>query len=374
VPRSGGEYRYISTLIHPSLGGLAGWISLFVGFSAPVAVNALSAAAFLGTIIHVSQPKLLAIGLVVLLTLFHAINLSASKLAQNSLILVKVALLIGFVAVGFALGDNSLPNWQPPNPEKVTPLSAFMISQFWIAFAFSGWNAAIYAAEEFESPARDVSRSMLIGCSLVGLGYLLVNWVFVANLSPAQAGEAVFDQSKTVTLGHAVVQSLIGPEAGALMSGVTVIAFVSAMSAMTMMGPRVYSEMAADGFLPRALAARAGRPPVASLLFQSAVTIVLVFKHDIDEVLTNVGAILTIVTALAMVGLFVPLFRPQVTQERPRPIALITAAAYIGFSIWALYFAFTTRESLLLWLSVIAAVALLNELFSLRRRRAQAKR
>src|SRR2546426_7528229 len=43
VPRSGGEYRYLSDLLHPSLGYLAGWGSLLLGFSAPVAVAAVAA-------------------------------------------------------------------------------------------------------------------------------------------------------------------------------------------------------------------------------------------------------------------------------------------------------------------------------------------
>ena len=45
IPESGGEYRYLSELIHPSVGFLAGWASLLVGFSAPVAISAYGAAA-----------------------------------------------------------------------------------------------------------------------------------------------------------------------------------------------------------------------------------------------------------------------------------------------------------------------------------------
>ena len=39
MPESGGEYHYISRIIHPSLGFLSGWISLIVGFSAPIAAR-----------------------------------------------------------------------------------------------------------------------------------------------------------------------------------------------------------------------------------------------------------------------------------------------------------------------------------------------
>ena len=50
MPESGGEYHYISRLIHPSLGFLSGWISLIVGFSAPIAAAAISMSIYLETV------------------------------------------------------------------------------------------------------------------------------------------------------------------------------------------------------------------------------------------------------------------------------------------------------------------------------------
>src|SRR5262245_58212253 len=46
IPRSGGEYRFLFDLIHPVIGYAAGWTSLLVGFSAPVAVDAVAAGSF----------------------------------------------------------------------------------------------------------------------------------------------------------------------------------------------------------------------------------------------------------------------------------------------------------------------------------------
>ncbi|MDD1626661.1 MAG: amino acid permease, partial [Methylococcaceae bacterium] len=45
--RSGGEYRYLYDYLHPYIGYLAGWASLLIGFSAPVAIDAFAAGAFL---------------------------------------------------------------------------------------------------------------------------------------------------------------------------------------------------------------------------------------------------------------------------------------------------------------------------------------
>jgi APA family basic amino acid/polyamine antiporter len=271
VPRSGGEYRYLSELLHPSLGCVAGWGSLLLGFSAPIAVDALAAGAFSATLVPGLNPRLVGGGLVVALTLLHGLDLRASKWTQNGLVLVNATLILGFVALGLGAGHNSWPAWIPPHASKGFPLEPFATSLFFIAFAFSGWNAAVYASEDFFDPKRDVPRAMLIGCAIVGLVYLLVNWVFVANLTPERA-RVVFDYETTrVTLGHLITRDLAGEAGARFMSVLALVAFVSAMSAMTYARPRLYAAMAADGFLPRILVGRAGRPPSWSVVLQGEI-------------------------------------------------------------------------------------------------------
>src|SRR5262245_22684352 len=115
VPRSGGEYRFLSELFHPALGYLAGWGSLLLGFPAPVAVDAAAAGAFAGTLVPGLDAKLVGAALIVVLTMLHAAGLSLSKWTQNLLVGIKAALLLGFVAVGLAFGHNSWPTWTPPH-------------------------------------------------------------------------------------------------------------------------------------------------------------------------------------------------------------------------------------------------------------------
>src|SRR5205814_8803893 len=42
LPRSGGEYNFLSAIYHPSLGFWAGWIWLTFGFAAPAALAAIA--------------------------------------------------------------------------------------------------------------------------------------------------------------------------------------------------------------------------------------------------------------------------------------------------------------------------------------------
>ena len=304
LPSGGGEYRYVGTLLHPALGYVAGWGSLLVGFSAPIALDALAAGAFARVIFPSLEPRLFGAALIILLTLLHALGLHLSARVQNGLVAVKVALLIGFVLVGLFAGSMSWPTWTPPSTDGES-FSGFASSLFYIAFAYSGWNAAVYAADDFKEPHQTVPRAMLLGCLVVAGLYLVVNFIFVANLTPEQgtvvfrydaftSGAAQFDQ---VTLGQAVMAHLLGPGAAKVMSAVTLVLFVSAISAMTLVGPRVYSVMAKDGVLPSFLAGKEGHPPTAAVLLQGGLSLLVLFTHELRTVLANVGAILVFFAA-----------------------------------------------------------------------------
>ena len=355
VPRSGGEYRFLSDLLHPFAGYTAGWTSLLVGFSAPIAVDALVAGAFLKTLIPAVEPLAVAVVLVVVLTALHAARLTWSRRTQNVLVVIKLLLILAFVFIGLGMGSMEWPQWQAPNRTAGFPLAPFMGSLFFIAFAFSGWNAAAYAAEEFRSP-REVSRAMLLGCGFVAVLYLILNWILVANLTPERATVVFTYETARITLGHLVMTDLLGPRGAAVMSTLIIIAFISAMSAMILAGPRVYAAMAADGFLPRILLGRDGSPPVGSIILQGVIALVIVFTHDVRTILLSMGAILTLFSALTCLSLILLWFRPG---DRPRPDTTSAVAAAIHFlsGCWMLYFGFRQSAALLMWVAAGAAAA-----------------
>jgi APA family basic amino acid/polyamine antiporter len=98
--------------------------------------------------------------------------------------------------------------------------------------------------------------------------------------------------------------NILGKTGAACMSVFAIIAFISSASAMTFLGPRVYSAMAKDGFLPAILKGKEGKPPVGAIVLQGAIALFLVLAYQLQEVLKNVGAILTLFSALTVFSLF----------------------------------------------------------------------
>ncbi len=360
VPRSGGEYRYLSDLMHPALGCLAGWGSLLVGFSAPIAVDALAAGEFARTLGSPLSPAVFGTGMILTLGLIHAMGRQASKHGHNVLFIGNALLLAGFVITGLFFGTNAWPTWVPAAAATSTafPKEAFARGLFFIAFAFSGWNAATYAASEFRDPKRDVPRALLIGCALVAVLYLAVNWVFVANLTPNDF-KVVFgyDESK-VTLGHVILSRILGPTGGFIMSLLVLVAFISAASAMTIVGPRVYATMADDGYLPAFLRVEEGQVPAKSIALQCSVALVILATHTLQQALANVGAILTLFAALVSVSIFRRALSTQGGLEKPNALTLAAAGIHVGSSAFMLYFGFRDSTRLLIWVAAVLAAGL----------------
>ena len=358
IPRSGGEYRYLSSLWHPLLGYLAGWTSLLVGFSQPVALDAQLVGFYGGTLGLDVDWRLVTVAVIVLVTALHAFDLRASRRGQDVLVAIKFTLVVGFVAVGLVAGHNAWPAWQPGTAwsdvwaalpagaaptARAFPVTPFFNNLVFIAFCYSGWNAAIYASEEFRAPRRDVPRAMLLGCAIVMALYLLVNWVFVANLGPSTYVQWISGDRDRITVGHFLMRELVGGAGAKIMSAFMIVALLSAASAMTMIGPRVYAAMAKDGYLPAVFAGEDGRPPRWSVLLQGGIAVAVAMTTSFIKALSTVGAVLTLLAALTALGVFKLRFDGRTpADDRPGLGALVAATIFVGLSGWMLYFAFTS--------------------------------
>ncbi|HAC79089.1 MAG: APC family permease [Candidatus Binatia bacterium] len=363
--KSGGEYRYLTDYLHPFAGFLAGASSLVLGFAAPIAVDAIAIGSYASILGAPMPPRFIGAVVVVTLALVHTWGFRTSDRIQNLLVIGKLLALLAFVAVGFAYGSSAWPTWTPAETRNSFPVEAFFANQYWIVFAFAGWNAAIYAAAEFRDPLRDVPRAMFLGCALVGLLYLLVNWIFVANMT-AEMGRVVYDYETTrITLGHAIMERLLGTQGAVFASVLVILAFLAAISAMTFVGPRVYAEMGRDGVLPEFFAGTSEKPPWAATALQTAIALIFLLRSDVLSAVGVVGALLMLSSAATCLCVFA--IHRRADLPNASRLDRLAAGAYIFAMSWCIWLGWSTFGGDVLSVGgVILAAALL---FSWRRRR-----
>src|SRR5437588_5929944 len=181
LPRSGGEYHFLSQIYHPALGFMAGFVSATVGFAAPIALAAIAFGKYLQGVLGFGSPVLLSFAVVWAVALFHLKNLQVGSVFQNFSTLVKLLLIGTLIAAGFFIHPKQPIDFLPARGDTILIFSgAFAVSLVYVMYSYSGWNATVYVTGEIKQPEKNVPRSLLAGTSLVILVYLLLSASFLA--------------------------------------------------------------------------------------------------------------------------------------------------------------------------------------------------
>ena len=97
LPRSGGEYHFLSEIYHPALGFMAGFVSATVGFAAPVALAAMAFGKYFQGVFNFGSPIVLSFILIWIIALFHFGNLRHGSAFQNLWTIVKLLLIAALI-------------------------------------------------------------------------------------------------------------------------------------------------------------------------------------------------------------------------------------------------------------------------------------
>lgn len=339
LPRSGGEYHLLSRIMHPALGFVGGLVSATVGFSAPAVLAAMALGSYLTAVFHSLEPKWVAVLCILSFHALHGQKLHWGKLFQDWSTMVKVGLILFFIAAGLLISNAQTISLLPQAGDgQLLRSSGFAVSLVWVSYAYTGWNSTVYIAGEVLQPKRNIPRSILLSTIFVMVLYVLLNFVFLYTTpKTAMVGE--------IEIGYIAGQYIFGAAGAKIFALGISILLVSTVSSFVYIGPRIMQTMGQDysyiGFLSKT---NDQGIPVNAFLLQLLICLAFIFSSSFEQVLLYAGIVLIFTTTITTAAVFVLRYKEP---DLPRPYKTWgypwTPLIFIIVNLWILYYTFLER-------------------------------
>ena len=338
---SGGDYIYLSRVFHPMLGYLSAWAGLTVGFSAPVALAAMAFTKYLAPF-GLQNNLWLAISIIVLTGLMHSFTIRNSSKFQNLSTAIKVIFILVLIVLGFTIKGSSTnailldDSWKQ---DLAKP--GFAVSMVYVAFAYTGWNAASYVVDEIHNPAKNLPKA-LIGSTL----FVTVVYVFFQIALLKNATAAALQGKEEVTF--IAFDKLLGTTGGKWVSAFIAIQLIATISSYLWVGPRVTWAMAKENKLWAQLAKKNKHGiPVIATWVHVIIAVALALTGSFEKILVYAGFVLQLMASLTVAtSLFL---RNKEKGAYTSPLKPWLQIIFLLFNAWVLIFTLINRpvESLI---------------------------
>src|SRR5580698_5093027 len=356
-PQAGGEYVYVRDAYGPLAGFLYSWTWFLIAKPASIATittglvriletfpmfSFFSQAAFPpGSGAHsfaITYGQLVAIVAAILISWLNYIGVRRAGEFQFLFTLLKVAIILGIVTVGFSYSGGTWANFATEFAGAKGGIAGFMAALVAALWAYDGWNDLNMVAGEVKKPERNIPIALIAGVATVGILYVLVNagvqYVLPANViaaSPRPASDAV-----------ALVMGRFG---ASIVSAGMAISMLVTLNGTIMSGARVPFAVARDGYFFSALAEVHPRfhTPSAAIVLQAVLSIALLLLGGSFRQLFSL-AIFAEWLFYMIAGSTVFVFRSR-DPDAARPyrmfgypflpaVFIAVAAALLGYTFW----------------------------------------
>lgn len=347
-PDVGGEYIYLKKSFGFLPAFLTGWISLVVGFSAPVAASSLLLIQYINRFLHIffadgTFPvlldsvwiqKIFAAILIIFFGIMHIIGVKRGSSIQNILTFIKIFLVLLLIAFGLGMADWSMvgrlvADYAPQSGVQDYSIPKIGLALLMVMFAFSGWNCASYIAGEIKNPEKNLPKALLLGTLITMVIYLLLNVVFLISTN----GTELMGKDE---IGAIAASNLFGTGiSGIFTIGIAVI-LLSAVSVQMMVGPRVYYAMAKDNMIFQSLAKVHTRfeTPYLAIIIQIFFAVFYVFTGSAMTLVIYMGFALNIFPVLTVIGLmYTRHSQPELKRSYKVPLYPIVPIIYISLTV-----------------------------------------
>lgn len=269
-PENGGDYEYLSRAFGRWVGFLFGWAQLTVILSGSIGIMAYAFADYCVKMTGLPAGAIawLATAAVLSLTFINVLGAVAGKITQNVLSVIKVA---GMSMVVVAGAWASATASHAPAAAAGSSGASFGLAMVFVLYAFGGWNDAAFVAAEVRDPRRNLPRALLLGIAGVTVIYLAVNAAYLGALG--------FEAARNSPVPAAdVLERVLGSWGARVISGLVMLSALGAINGMILTGSRVYARLGQEHRVFAWLGSwsKKSAAPIASLLAQAAMTLVLI--------------------------------------------------------------------------------------------------
>lgn len=352
LPRSGGEYHLLGKTLHPALGFMGGWLSVTMGFAAPIALAAMALGRYAEGVLFPGSGHVFGISLdgwtsplfpdsggvgallvVAMITVIHLIGLRIGSAFQNVATVTKIALILVLFAAGFFTGSPQPVRFIPQSGDlDLVTSGPFAVSLIYVMYAYTGWNAATYIVGEIRDPGRTVPRAIVGGTLLVILLYVGLNAVFLRSTP-------IDELRGEVEIGLIAGRHIFGESGGNIVGGFVCLGLIASISAMTWIGPRVAATMGEDLAAFRFLSHRNKHGvPDRALLLQLLIVAALIVTSTFETVLVYIQFALSLSSFLVVIGFCLLRWRhPDLPRPFRAPLFPLTPLVFLAISGWMLW-------------------------------------
>lgn len=309
IPRSGGEYVFLSKIYHPALGFLSGFISMTIGFAAPMAIAAIALGTYAANLIPVS-PMLIGISVIVILTILNSTSFKTGTNFNFVTTIINVVLILVLCIAGFSKGHHqgfSFTFTGGDFRQVINP--AFAVSLVYVSFAYSGWNSASYITHQVKNPVKNLPMIFISGTLIVMTLYTLLNFIFLYAV-PLPQLEGKID------VAFLAARNIFGTMGGRFVAVLISVGLIASINSLLILGPRVTQAIAEDYVSLRFLGNenRSGSPFYATILL-TVVSLALIFSSTFEQIMTLIGFTLSLFTILSVTGVFILRYRMKKNGE-----------------------------------------------------------
>src|SRR6184192_986103 len=341
LPRSGGEYHFLSKIYHPALGFMAGFVSATVGFAAPIALAAMAFGKYFVGVFGSGSPVLLSFVVVWVVAAFHLGSLQVGSAFQNLWTIVKLLLVGALIAAGFLIEPKQQITFLPQSGDTGWIFSgAFAVALVYVMYSYSGWNASSYIIGEVKKPEKNVPRSLLAGTLIVIVAYVLLNAVFLAT-TPREEMRGQLD------VGLIAGKRIFGTNGGRVAGAVICLGLVSAISSMTWIGPRVSMSIGEDHWLLRLFGRKNlhGIPTNAALV-QLLIVNLLLLTRSFELVVVYIQFALLLCSLLTVIGVIVlRASKPKVSRPYRVWLYPLPPLLFAAITIWMMIYLLISKTT-----------------------------